>query len=83
MAYLDELRRALGQTSDEELADWSASVGPNSEHAQVAQAEFLRRQTAAAESAASSTRKSAGYLLASVVALTLTSILNTIFICLM
>jgi hypothetical protein len=59
MDKLVEERRRLSTVSLEELTDWTASQGPNSENGQVARAEFLRRQIIALEDTAQFTRRGA------------------------
>ena len=72
-------RKQLGQMSLDEVADFMGNVTAGSANDQAAKAEFLRRQTLAAQETASFTRKNARYLLASVIVIAITSALNALF----
>jgi hypothetical protein len=75
---LAQQRQNLGRKSLDDLADWMAGIGAGSPNDQIVHAEFLRRQTLAAEDAAKATAKSAKYLLWSVVVLAASSIATLI-----
>ena len=72
MGDLASLRREIGQKTLDELADWMAYTG--GDNTQVANAEFLRRQTSFAEDAAKATKANARYMLWSVVVLAASSV---------
>jgi len=81
-----EVRRSLASKTLDELADWASTVGPGSENDQTVKAEFLRRQTAlqvevtqATKDTAASTRRSAHYLLASVIAILISALISAFF----
>lgn len=73
---LAQQRQALGKLSLDDLADWMAGVSMNTPNDQLARAEFLRRQTLAAEDTADFTRQNARYMLFSVFVLALSSIIT-------
>jgi 2-phosphoglycerate kinase len=75
---LAEQRQNLGKLSLDELADWMASVTMNSQNDQMVRAEFLRRQTLAAEDTAGYTKTNARYMLWSVIALAASSLIALI-----
>jgi len=79
MNNLVEARRRLETMSVDELADWAASIGPNSDENKLARAEFLRRQTAALEDTAEYTRRGALAMIVSAVVLTLSAIIGGFF----
>ena len=79
------VRQNLGTKSDDEVADWMAGVGPNSQNDMTARAEFLRRQTAlqreaaqAAKDTATYTKKNARYMLWSVIVLAVSSLISAV-----
>jgi hypothetical protein len=72
-------RKALGAMTLDEVADWKAMVSRDSTSDQVADAEFLRRQTKAAEDTARFTRVSAICMAASVMVIAVTSTLSALF----
>ena len=78
MNQLINQRQNLGNMTLDQLADWTASIGVGSQNDQVAKAEFLRRQTVAAERSATATIDNARYMLYSVIAIALTSGLTVI-----
>ena len=85
MSHLAQTRQELGNRSLDALADWMAEITPGSNNDQVVRAEFLRRQTEyqreatqAAKEAAIATRKSARYMLWSVIALVITTVITDI-----
>jgi hypothetical protein len=75
---LAQQRQALGKLSLDDLADWMAGITMNSQNDQLVRAEFLRRQTLAAEETAAFTRSNARYLLWSVIVLAASSIATLI-----
>ena len=79
MNKLVEERHRLESMSVDELADWAASTGPNSENDQLARAEFLRRQTTALEDTAQFTRRGALAMIISAVVLTVSAIVGGLF----
>jgi hypothetical protein len=82
---LAQQRQNLGKMSLDELADWMAGISMNSPNDQIVRAEFLRRQTEAAQESAEAatetadyTRNSARYMFWSVVVLAASSIATLI-----
>jgi hypothetical protein len=72
-------RKQLGLMTLDEVADFAANVTAGTANDQAANAEFLRRQTLAAQKTASFTRRNAGYLLTSVIVIAVTSTINAVF----
>jgi hypothetical protein len=73
-------RKQLGQMTLDEVANFAGDVTAGSANDQVAKAEFLRRQTLAAEETASFTRRNARYMLLSVVVIAVSSTTSAIFV---
>ena len=78
---LHEVRKSLATKSLDELADWMAEQ--ESSHPKVAEAEFMRRQTLlqaestqAEKDTAQFTRRSARYMLASVIVLAISAVIS-------
>jgi hypothetical protein len=79
------VRQSLGTKSDDEVADWMASISPGTPNEMTARAEFFRRQTAlqreatqAASDTATYTQRNARYMLWSVIVLTISSVISAV-----
>jgi hypothetical protein len=80
-------RQSLSEKSLDELADWMAAVGgtPESENRRIVTAEFLRRQTVfqeeatkAAKDTAEYTKRTARFMLCSVIAIAVATIIQAV-----
>jgi hypothetical protein len=78
MSGEDTAREAMGKTS-EELVVWAAGTNDNPYRRAIARLELERRVAVAQIETAGATRRSAGFMLASVFVLAVTGIVSALF----